>query len=183
MDYGIARLAAPTTTKNDIDCYIWKQLLCGARGYVWFDWYLIIAITNLAIIGHCNNFENSNITGCSAIKTSTYIGKISRMSDTSQSLLGNDSRLSLPAHGIVHDFFPSQSTDGSVEFECEKKEEIVGGHKTWWYHWEKPSTLMHLLLPIYVVSNFLWCKYSQRLMPYEAANVEPVLVVLMRFGV
>ena len=82
-------------------------------------------------------------------------------------------RLSLPARGIVHDLFVSQSStcgggkDGAVE--CE-------------YTDEQLNTLMRLCSAIYAISKVRGRKYIQRLMPHEAADVEPVLFALRCFG-
>ena len=100
-------------------------------------------------------------------------------------------KLSLPARGIVHGLFLSQSTsrmdeDSSSDImECKINDE--GGEDENVCNqnastFDKINTLMHLLSAIYAISKVRGRKYIQRLLPHEAADVEPVLVVLRWFG-
>lgn len=107
-------------------------------------------------------------------------------------------RLSSPARGIVRDLFMYQSDGDAVVEGCGDKvdgENSAGGigagaeggdarendGKEDDIH-EKLDTLMHLLSAIYAISKVRGRKHVQRLMPHEAADVEPVLAVLRWFG-
>ena len=101
-------------------------------------------------------------------------------------------RLSSPARGIVRDLFLYQSDgeavegggdedDGKNDDDAEGEDAHDNDGKEDDIH-EKLDTLMHLLSAIYAISKVRGRKHVQRLMPHEAADVEPVLVVLRWFG-
>ena len=88
-------------------------------------------------------------------------------------------KLSLPARSIVHELYLSLTTTTTVVNEeegecCTQNSTSNVAHKL--------NTLMHLLSAIYAISKVRGRKYIQRLMPHEAADTEPVLVVLRWFG-
>ncbi len=92
-------------------------------------------------------------------------------------------RVSSPARQIIHELFSTQfsevennhNNDGLTE---NTLDDTFNEGETL----EKVETLMHLLSAIYAVSKVRGRKYVQRLLPHEAADVEPVLVVLKWFG-
>jgi len=86
-------------------------------------------------------------------------------------------KLSLPARSIVHELYLSLTTTTVVKEEGECCTQNSTSNVA-----EKLNTLMHLLSAIYSISKVRGRKYIQRLMPHEAADTEPVLVVLRWFG-
>ena len=93
-------------------------------------------------------------------------------------------KLSLPARVIVHELFLSHTTSTDDIIECKNDEVEVEGEDECNQKdiTEKLYTLMHLLSAIYAISKVRGRKYIQRLMPHDAADVEPVLVILRWFG-
>lgn len=94
-------------------------------------------------------------------------------------------RLTLPARRIIHELFTSQfrevekidSNDGSTE-----NNELGNTTRDDGTTLEELEILMHLLSAVYAISKVRGRKYIQRLLPHEAADVEPVLVALRWFG-
>ena len=92
-------------------------------------------------------------------------------------------RLSLPARRIIHELFSIQRTE--VENNCINDgltENTLDNAFNESETLEKLEMLMHLLSAIYAISKVRGRKYVQRLLPHEAADVEPVLVTLRWFG-
>ncbi len=95
-------------------------------------------------------------------------------------LEGMVQRLSLPAREIIHGLFLEQS--GNVVRSSSENVEAATAGKDDGSTTAKLQTLMHLLSGIYAFSKVRGRKYIQRLLPHEAADVEPVLAMLRWFG-